>query len=307
MADRFGLSYPDLQVRFGLMSREEVWSYLESAAVAVATVTEPHRHDVRPTEAVRTAAAPGRTSAIAVHLLVLHTASKATRDGHRSTHRDHASRVSAWSLWIRRVTWSCRWEVAATLNIALQGARRASDVAVGLRDRRALAALPHRQVESRGLHRPRHVHRRRVRDRLQRARPAAGRPRHAAHVQASTSNGPPRCASRCCWPPSRSATARGSTRRTSSTVPTDFWLTVYWLLLCGTLIYLLGYGIRATARICARIRARGPSPTSTWSLRSAASSRASSASPPPSCPRCRRSRAAPWCGSSPACAVPASR
>ena len=27
----------------------------------------------------------------------------------------------AWSLWIRRVTWTCRWEVAATLNIALQG------------------------------------------------------------------------------------------------------------------------------------------------------------------------------------------
>ncbi len=30
------------------------------------------------------------------------------------------------------------------------------------------------------------------------------------------------------------------------TVPTDFWLNMYWLLLCGTLIYLLGYGIRAT-------------------------------------------------------------
>ena len=27
----------------------------------------------------------------------------------------------SWSLWIRRVTWHCRWEVAATLNIALQG------------------------------------------------------------------------------------------------------------------------------------------------------------------------------------------
>ena len=26
-----------------------------------------------------------------------------------------------WSLWIRRLTWRCRWEVAATLNIALQG------------------------------------------------------------------------------------------------------------------------------------------------------------------------------------------
>jgi hypothetical protein len=39
VADRFGLSYPDLQVRFGLMSREEVWSYLESAPVMVATAT----------------------------------------------------------------------------------------------------------------------------------------------------------------------------------------------------------------------------------------------------------------------------
>ena len=28
----------------------------------------------------------------------------------------------AWSLWIRRVTWTCRWEVAATVNIVLQGA-----------------------------------------------------------------------------------------------------------------------------------------------------------------------------------------
>lgn len=27
----------------------------------------------------------------------------------------------AWSLWIRRVTWTCRREVAATLNIAPQG------------------------------------------------------------------------------------------------------------------------------------------------------------------------------------------
>jgi hypothetical protein len=28
-------------------------------------------------------------------------------------------------------------------------------------------------------------------------------------------------------------------------VPTDFWLNIYWLLLCGTLIYLLAYGSRA--------------------------------------------------------------
>ena len=28
VADRFGLSYPDLQIQFGLMSRQEVWSYV---------------------------------------------------------------------------------------------------------------------------------------------------------------------------------------------------------------------------------------------------------------------------------------
>lgn len=27
----------------------------------------------------------------------------------------------AWSLWVRRFTWRCRWEVAATLNVALMG------------------------------------------------------------------------------------------------------------------------------------------------------------------------------------------
>ncbi|MBP2452611.1 XRE family transcriptional regulator [Mycolicibacterium lutetiense] len=38
VADRFRLSYPDLQIRFGLMSRQEVWHYVESAQVAVAPV-----------------------------------------------------------------------------------------------------------------------------------------------------------------------------------------------------------------------------------------------------------------------------
>ncbi len=38
VADRFALSYPDLQVRFGLMSHQEVASYFENANVALATV-----------------------------------------------------------------------------------------------------------------------------------------------------------------------------------------------------------------------------------------------------------------------------
>jgi hypothetical protein len=40
VADRFELSYPDLQIRFGLMSRQEVWSYIESSPVSVATINE---------------------------------------------------------------------------------------------------------------------------------------------------------------------------------------------------------------------------------------------------------------------------
>ena len=40
VADRFALSYPDLQIRFGLMSRQEVWSYVESSPVSVATIND---------------------------------------------------------------------------------------------------------------------------------------------------------------------------------------------------------------------------------------------------------------------------
>ena len=37
VADHFRLSYPDLQVRFGLMSHDEVINYIQSAPLAVAT------------------------------------------------------------------------------------------------------------------------------------------------------------------------------------------------------------------------------------------------------------------------------
>lgn len=43
VADRFQLSYPDLQIRFGLMSRQEVRQYLESASVTVAAVATTAR------------------------------------------------------------------------------------------------------------------------------------------------------------------------------------------------------------------------------------------------------------------------
>jgi hypothetical protein len=40
VADTFHLSYPDLQVQFGLMSRQEVWHYVESSPFAMAPVKE---------------------------------------------------------------------------------------------------------------------------------------------------------------------------------------------------------------------------------------------------------------------------
>ncbi len=43
VADRFDLSYPDLQIQFGLMSRQEVWNYVraaESTQLTVATRQE---------------------------------------------------------------------------------------------------------------------------------------------------------------------------------------------------------------------------------------------------------------------------
>lgn len=41
VADRFNLSYPDLQVRFGLMTREEVEHYLGRVAGATAPAMGP--------------------------------------------------------------------------------------------------------------------------------------------------------------------------------------------------------------------------------------------------------------------------
>lgn len=53
VADRFSLSYPDLQIRFGLMSRQEVWNYIESTPFTVTAVKESVREDVREDTAIR--------------------------------------------------------------------------------------------------------------------------------------------------------------------------------------------------------------------------------------------------------------
>ncbi|MBI3215265.1 MAG: XRE family transcriptional regulator [Mycobacterium sp.] len=41
VADTFKLSYPDMQIRFGLMTRQELWNYVENDHVSVANAVEP--------------------------------------------------------------------------------------------------------------------------------------------------------------------------------------------------------------------------------------------------------------------------
>ncbi|MDH6244161.1 XRE family transcriptional regulator [Mycobacterium sp. OTB74] len=59
VADRFQLSYPDLQIRFGLMSHDEVVNYMQSAPLAVATAaTVIPRRATRLSEMTRRSDAP---------------------------------------------------------------------------------------------------------------------------------------------------------------------------------------------------------------------------------------------------------
>ena len=150
----------------------------------------------------------------------------------------------AWSLWIRRVTWTCRWEVAATLNIALQGA------AVLLMSPLASGALGHGLYALTG--------KRNVEDYIGHdcyivaasaiVYNALGRLQDDNALQASFKQNVERPAT-LCIPLLLAAFSLGNGaaiyRPDFFDVPTDFWLNTYWLLLCGTLIYLLAYGSRA--------------------------------------------------------------
>jgi hypothetical protein len=150
----------------------------------------------------------------------------------------------AWSLWIRRVTWHCRWEVAATLNIALQGC--------------AVALMSPFASETLGIV----LHDITGEWNLQNyighdcyvvaasaiVYNAVGRLGSDDAMQASFKQYVERPATLCI--PLLLATfmlSRGSKTYSCDffELRTDFWLSVYWLLLCGTLAYLLVYGSRA--------------------------------------------------------------
>lgn len=149
-----------------------------------------------------------------------------------------------WSLWIRRVTWGCRWEVAATLNIALQG------VAVFLMSPFAsetIGQVLHSLTGTWNLedyigHDAYIVAASAI------VYNALGRLQEDEAMQKGFKQYVERPATLCI--PLLLATfsvGNGAAiyRPDFFDVPTDFWLSLYWLLLCGTLIYLLVYGSRA--------------------------------------------------------------
>ncbi|MDT5075646.1 MAG: hypothetical protein QOJ80_283 [Mycobacterium sp.] len=150
----------------------------------------------------------------------------------------------AWSLWIRRVTWSCRWEVAATLNIALQGAT------VFLMSPFASETLGHWLHALTGMWNLEDYigHDLYVVAASAIVYNALGRLQDDHAMQTTFKQYVERPAT-LCIPLLLATFSLGNGAAIYQAdffqLPTDFWLSAYWILLCGTLIYLLGYGSRA--------------------------------------------------------------
>jgi hypothetical protein len=149
-----------------------------------------------------------------------------------------------WSLWIRRVTWSCRWEIAATLNIALQGAT------VFLMSPFASETLGHWLHSLTGMWNLEDYigHDMYVVAASAVVYNALGRLQDDNAMQTTFKQYVERPAT-LCIPLLLGTFSLGNGAAIYSAdffqLQTDFWLSAYWLLLCGTLIYLLGYGSRA--------------------------------------------------------------
>lgn len=150
----------------------------------------------------------------------------------------------AWSLWIRRVTWSCRWEVAATLNIALQG------TTVLLMSPLASETLGHWLHALTGKWNLEDYigHDLYIVAASAIVYNALGRLQDDHAMQVTFKQYVERPATLCIPLLLATFTLGNGAHMYAADffeVPTDFWLSAYWVILCGTLIYLLGYGSRA--------------------------------------------------------------
>jgi hypothetical protein len=150
----------------------------------------------------------------------------------------------SWSLWIRRVTWSSRWEFAATLNIALQGG------AVLLMSPWASETLGHWLHALTGKWNLEDYigHDLYIVAASAVVYNALGRLQDD-HLLQRTFKQYVEYPATLCIPLLLVTFTLGNGAKIYKAdffqVPTDLWLNIYWLLLCGILIYLLGYGGRA--------------------------------------------------------------
>jgi len=150
----------------------------------------------------------------------------------------------AWSLWIRRVTWSCRWEVAATLNIALQGTALLlmSPIASETVGHWLHALTGKWNLEDYIGHDLYIVAASAI------VYNALGRLQDDHAMQLTFKQYVERPATLCIPLLLATFTLGNGAQMYAADffeLPTDGWLSAYWLILCGTLIYLLGYGSRA--------------------------------------------------------------
>lgn len=149
----------------------------------------------------------------------------------------------SWSLWVRRLTWQCRMEVAATINIALQGGAVilmspwASEV-IGKRLYKVTGQynledlLGHDMYVVAASSVVYHLILRLDRQKMLQ--------RFKTHVELP--------ATLCLPLMFATFTAGAGTdtyRRDFFRVPCDIWLLSYWFIMCTTIIYLLSYSALA--------------------------------------------------------------
>jgi len=149
-----------------------------------------------------------------------------------------------WSLWIRRLTWSCRWEIAATLNIALQGG---AVLLMSPLASETVGPVLHNLTGKWNLE-DYIGHDLYIVAASAIVYNALGRLQDDDSMQRTFTQYMQRPAT-LCIPLLLVTFSLGNGahvyRPDFFQVPTDFWLSAYWILLCGTLSYLLVYASRA--------------------------------------------------------------
>ncbi|ORV76341.1 MULTISPECIES: hypothetical protein [Mycobacteroides] len=148
-----------------------------------------------------------------------------------------------WSLWIRRVTWTRRMEVAATLNIALQAAALflmspLASSTIGLAPHALTGCWNLEDLLAHDLYivaASAIVYHMLLRlDRQQLTR------RFRLHIELPATISLPIMLALFTFGPGAQEYRADFFR-----APTDWWLNAYWWVICGTLIYLLGYSVLA--------------------------------------------------------------